>query len=249
MSEKRLENIQIGQDTVSCLINYVNKKNRHSISFTIDVSGNIKVSAHRSLKFSQIESLIKSNQEWIIKKRAEHLAKFAQKSPIRYRHNDQLYFLGVNYPLQYALSNKNTVKVELTEQAVLYLDSSFDINKVKTKILQWYRLEALTYFTHEIQRLIQIPEVDWVESMPEVKVRSMKRQWGNCSSNGVITLNTHLIKVPQELIAYVLLHELCHLKEANHGPQFYALMAKVSPNYKQLKKELKNHIYHLFNLS
>ena len=85
---------------------------------------------------------------------------------------------------------------------------------------------------HSHQQLHQFTKLQ------EVKVRKMTSSWGNCRSNGVITYNYNLIKAPLELIDYVIIHELCHLIQANHSAKFYQLQSKINPNWKLLKSRL-----------
>jgi len=71
-----------------------------------------------------------------------------------------------------------------------------------------------------------------------LKFRKMRRRWGSCSSDGLITLNLYLQFVPEHLIAYIVYHELCHLLVRGHGPRFKRLIADEFPHYRQLDKEL-----------
>ena len=65
--------------------------------------------------------------------------------------------------------------------------------------------------------------------------------WGSCSSLGNINLNLRLVTLPPELSDYVMLHELCHLKYMNHGPQFHALLESVCPGHRALARELRQY--------
>lgn len=65
--------------------------------------------------------------------------------------------------------------------------------------------------------------------------------WGSCSSNRNINLNLNLMRVPAELRDYVILHELCHLKYMNHGPEFHALLESLCPGHRRLSAELKGY--------
>lgn len=69
--------------------------------------------------------------------------------------------------------------------------------------------------------------------------RRMKSKWGSCSSRGKITLNTWLQALPRELVAFIVYHELAHLKVRNHGPEFKALIRSEFPQYRDLDKQLK----------
>lgn len=73
----------------------------------------------------------------------------------------------------------------------------------------------------------------------KITIKQIKYAWGSCSSKKNITLNLELIKYSQQAIRYVILHELCHLKYMNHSKDFWNLVEKYMPNYKQIKKEFK----------
>lgn len=73
-----------------------------------------------------------------------------------------------------------------------------------------------------------------------VKIRRQKTRWGSCSSKGNLSFNYKLIKFRKEVIDYVIIHELCHLREMNHSKKFWELVHNSCPEYKTLKKELKS---------
>ena len=77
---------------------------------------------------------------------------------------------------------------------------------------------------------------------PELKIRKMRTQWGNCHwMQGYITLNTALHRLPEHLRDYVALHELVHLIHHDHGPGFYALMDALMPDWRKRRVELKEY--------
>ena len=73
----------------------------------------------------------------------------------------------------------------------------------------------------------------------KIRIRKIKYAWGSCSQNKNITINYNLIKYSKQAIKYVILHELCHLKHMNHSKDFWDLVEKYMPEYKQAKKEFK----------
>lgn len=74
-----------------------------------------------------------------------------------------------------------------------------------------------------------------------IRYGNAKGRWGSCSSEGVITLNVALMKLPKELIDYVLVHELAHTKQLNHSPSFWKIVTDYYPNYKVARKALKTY--------
>ena len=73
-----------------------------------------------------------------------------------------------------------------------------------------------------------------------VSIRNQKTRWGSCSKKGNLNFNYRILMLPEYLANYIIVHELCHLKELNHSPKFWNLVAQIMPNYLERKKELKN---------
>jgi predicted metal-dependent hydrolase len=71
----------------------------------------------------------------------------------------------------------------------------------------------------------------------------MRSRWGSCSKQGKITLSTELIKLPDIFLEYVIIHELCHLKHHNHGKEYYKLLSELFPDWKIVRKGLRDYIH------
>ena len=72
-----------------------------------------------------------------------------------------------------------------------------------------------------------------------VSIKNQKSRWGSASRAGNLNFNYKLVLLPPALVDYVIVHELCHLKELNHSPRFWALVAKTIPHHRALRKELR----------
>ena len=73
----------------------------------------------------------------------------------------------------------------------------------------------------------------------KITIKQIKYAWGSCSNKKNITINLELIKYSEQAIRYVILHEFCHIKYMNHSKDFWNLVEKYMPDYKQVKKEFK----------
>lgn len=76
-------------------------------------------------------------------------------------------------------------------------------------------------------------------SYGRITIRNQRTRWGSCSSQGNLNFNCLLLRAPQEVLEYVVVHELCHRKEMNHSPKFWAEVERVLPNYRESKRWLK----------
>jgi predicted metal-dependent hydrolase len=99
-----------------------------------------------------------------------------------------------------------------------------------------WNVRAKSYLTRRFADIAC--NLDWLDAVPELKLIPMRPQWGRCTPAGAIHLNPALIRAPRVCIDYVILHELCHLREHNHSKQFYALLSQLKPNCQETKREL-----------
>ena len=104
-------------------------------------------------------------------------------------------------------------------------------------VIRVLRTEAKAYLPKRTQWLAD----KFGFSINDVSVKNLKSRWGSCSSKNNINLNIHLMRLPEHLSDFIILHELCHTIHRNHGTQFHALLNKLCGNEKALNKELKQY--------
>ena len=108
--------------------------------------------------------------------------------------------------------------------------------RVKVLLRNWYRSHAEAYFDRRLAELQQ--HIAWLEHVPAYRLQNMRKQWGSCSPTGTLLLNPHLIKGTRRCIDYVLVHEICHLREHNHSPAFYRLLEACMHDWQEVKGQL-----------
>ncbi|WP_405276976.1 M48 family metallopeptidase [Methanobrevibacter sp.] len=197
--------------------------------------GEVKVSAPNFLSDEEIFNFVISKKDWILKKQ-KYIHENGIKAPLKYDNGEKHYLWGRPYTLQLIKNDtiKNVVIDEDKSMLYLPIPKRSTIEKRKNILDEFYRLQMQTAIPTTLDKCAKI-----VGKTPsEVKIRKMKN-WGNCRYHDKrITLNLNLAKKDPECLEYVMIHELCHLIEFNHGKKFKKLMDKFCPNWKEIKKRL-----------
>src|SRR6185369_1027600 len=76
-------------------------------------------------------------------------------------------------------------------------------------------------------------------SYGRVSIKDTKSRWGSCSKRGNLNFNYKILFLPPHLADYLIVHELCHLKEFNHSPRFWSLVGQTVPDHKAIRRELR----------
>jgi predicted metal-dependent hydrolase len=106
---------------------------------------------------------------------------------------------------------------------------------IRNALVRWYKRNAELKFREKVARYADIVGVD----PADVGIKTFKSRWGSCSSKGRIDFNWKVIMAPNRIVDYVVVHELCHLKQHDHSPEFWKLVERVIPDYLECKVWLK----------
>lgn len=227
------------------------RKSRIAINF--EAGDRVLLESPQRTTVAELQAMVSQHERWF----AHRLRSLATESPKylppAYRHGEMLLHLGQPLELQVSIDAGrqralviqagSALRVHLSEGALD--DSELASRKgeaeladrlVRTAVRGWQTRQARALFGELLDAAI-LP-IDWLTEVPPWRLRYMRSQWGSCSESGKLSLNTHLVKLPQSLIHSVLLHELCHLKHLNHSKAFYALLASFDPNWKAQQDEL-----------
>lgn len=202
---------------------------RRTIGLGIDHRG-LRIGAPLRARLGDIENLIRQHAQWVLDKLDNWPAKQAA-TPLDIRDGTVISLLGE--PL--------TVSIDAQRQRGHVLDRhlrTLQLNARQapplalTKALQ---AEARQLFT---ERLAHYAERMGVPT-PPLRLSSARTRWGSCNHRGAIALNWRLIFMPLPVIDYVVAHELGHLKEMNHSPRFWTVVASLCPDWAARRSELK----------
>ena len=148
--------------------------------------------------------------------------------------------IGKQHILIYKSSN--TLKSKITDSEIiilvpshLHIHSPEVLEVTRKAIIKALKNQADLFLRQRLNKYSQ----QFSLTYNKVSFKSMRTRWGSCTNNHDITLNVSLLLLPDELIDYVILHELMHTKYLNHSVNFWNELQNILPNYKVLRKELK----------
>lgn len=194
------------------------RKKIKNIYFRFKADLKLYISCHNYLTTEQIIKICYENSNSIIKM----YEKMQKKKMI----NNKFAILG----------EELSIIIDDTLKKV-FIDGKFIFGPSNEMIDKYYQKEAKKFIEARFTRCYNL-----FSDLPNCKLRfrKMTSRWGVCNTKlKIITINTELYKYDVSLIDYVIIHELCHLKEANHSPRFWKEVQKYYPNYKQARKLLK----------
>ncbi|MDR2911644.1 MAG: M48 family metallopeptidase [Bacteroidales bacterium] len=208
-----------------------------NIKISVKPDKSVLVSFPYYASFKSVTEFVERNKAWILRQQSKfenRLNIFSDNSVFKTKH------FTVNF------SNGFENKAERKEDRVFVTVKDFSsaesyafIEKVITGI---YRLEAINILPARLNKLAG----QFGFSFNNVTVRNNKHNWGSCSSRNNISLNLQMMKMPDELIDYILLHELVHTKIKNHGPVFWEKLNEITGNNaRALAKKTKQYSVYL----
>lgn len=216
------------------------RSKRKTVGFLIDDDG-LRVSAPRWITINEIESAIVSKQLWIFRKMNEQRERSVRRlqPAMIWRDGAVFPYLGVDITLR--VVDPGTISGayfdSTTRELHLSLPSAAGEQQLKDRVQGWLQSEAKRIFS---ERLTIYAEKLGV-SYKSFTLSSASTQWGSCTADGKIRLNWRLMHFALPNIDYVVTHELSHLREMNHGPQFWATVQSVFPEFEQARKTLRDH--------
>lgn len=204
--------------------------NRKTLNISVERDRSIIVRAPENLSEARIEEIVQSKRNWI-KDKINH----AQKYPVDFKakefvSGEALLYLGRNYQL---------LVIDEKFEGIRF-NQSFTISKSNQKnanqlFKEWYLAKAL----EKVEPLAKKYAANLGVKYNECKTSEMKYRWASCTPKNNILFNWRIIKSPMYVLEYLVAHELAHLIEQNHTPEFWNIVSIQVPNYEKAKKWLR----------
>jgi predicted metal-dependent hydrolase len=223
-------------------IPYEIRRSRRARQMRITVRpGEVRVSAPLFVRQSKIEALVESKSRWILEKTKALLEREIAAIPERFISGEQVLVQDQQLTLL-------VEPAEVTKPTLLFsdslqvkvpagLDTDTQEELVRNVVMKWLEERALeeakAWTAQHGRQLGRYPT--------RIRIGNQKTLWGSCSARGVIALNWRLIATPRRVFEYVVVHEMCHLVERNHGPEFWKLVESLLPDFAERRAWLKEH--------
>ncbi|MBO6506223.1 MAG: M48 family metallopeptidase [Kordiimonadaceae bacterium] len=210
-----------------------NAQARKMILRVDSTTGELKLTAPKHVSVRELQKFLDENQNWIAAEKAK-VADMPELGP-----GDVFPLLGHRVVIHH--TGVPPRKVSLADGQ---LTVGGPIDQAPARLVRWLRAEAKRILMDDAGEFAHQLGV----SFKRVSIGDMKSRWGSCSSTGTLRFNWRLIMAPVDVRRYVAAHEVCHLLEMNHSPQFWAHVSSLDSRYKINRKWLREHGVDLMRL-
>lgn len=229
--------IQACGRTINYEIVYSKRRKRAAIVVHPDLK--VEFRAPAGLSAVKIREMVREKAGWVLEKLGYFEENGFSCRARRYVSGENYLYLGKEYSLQVVCS-QGKKSAGITGQNLVVTvprDTSEELYQalVKDILWQWYReraKETVGGFVEVYSEKLGIPS-------PLFRIKYQKRRWGSCSADNILRINLQLLMAPPAQVEYVVVHELCHVKEKNHSLSFWQLVESVLPGYRAEKEALR----------
>jgi predicted metal-dependent hydrolase len=221
----RYQNIQIHIIRSAC---------RKTIAIQIK-AGQVSMLVPQSLPKTEIERLLIKKSRWITEK-LHFQAQINAIKPKQFIKGEKFSCLGQDYDLEVAQGSSAKIHLYQNQLVAIVRDKQADNSAlIKRLLMRWYQAQAEVKLLEKTEHYAKIIGV----TPTRIVVKTFKARWGSCSAKGDIHYNWKIIMATNDVVDYVVIHELCHILHHNHSPQFWKTVEFHLPAYREYKAWLK----------
>lgn len=213
------------------------RSSRRTLAITVEPGGALVVTAPARATMAQVEDALRRRRDWV-RRRTHEVSALPPAPPSRDWVSGETHrFLGRQYRLRLAPGTPSDVRVSGT-RLVVTVPHPDDAAQVQRAVQRWYLRRAREVFAERLQALVQRTALLDLLVVPPLIVRRLRTRWGSCSPEGRIVMNVEAVRLPAGCVDYLLLHELCHLREPHHGAAFWRLLGACMPEWERWRRRL-----------
>lgn len=236
MSDATLRSLRYGDERIAFCLRVQPARTGQRIAIHVAPDGRVRVDVPQGTSDAAVQAALQRRARWISNQVAAVRERLAHALPRAHASGESLLYLGRRYVLEVVVDESRDGHVRLRGTRIEVTVPQGDAVRVRNLLDAWYRKRAGEVLAARLAALA--PLLQWVGTPPPMQLRIMRTRWGSCSPAGRLTLNPNLVRAPRECIDYVLIHELCHLAEHNHGPRFHRLLETLLPQWRSVKARL-----------
>jgi predicted metal-dependent hydrolase len=212
------------------------------VRLVIQPGGALEVVAPPGAPLTRVEAALREHEAWIIRTRARMSRVTPAAPPEPLVEGRLLPCAGRQLRLSLrAGSREGHFQARLADDHLTLTLPHADEALARAALERWYRRRAQVV----IAERLALWNAHYSYAWTRVAIKEQKTRWGSCSRRGSLNFNWRLLLAPLPVLDYVVIHELCHLKEPNHAPRFWALVAQTCPDYRERRDWLRQHGHEL----
>jgi predicted metal-dependent hydrolase len=219
---------------------FVKSKRARRLTIRVKSADDVRVTIPGHISYRQAEAFVREKAFWI--KATQE--KIAEKAGVRTLFNELTEFSTLHHDLRIERIEGEKILRKISNGKILVsIPFTHEIaskpvqEKIQNAILEAWRKEAKAILPGRINDLAKQNGLQF----RSLSIKNMKSRWGSCTGRNGINLNLHLVRLPQHLCDYVILHELAHTIHKNHGKYFWESLEKLCGDAKGKARELKNY--------
>lgn len=214
----------------------LSRTSRRTLAISVHPDGSLELVAPLDATEQEVSAKVAKRQRWILTQRRNFQVMNINRPVARYVTGATHRYLGRQYRLKVAQGNEPGV---LLKGAFFHVTTcGEDTEEVKALLGKWFRKRAGEQFARRVESW-----TPWCAKHklppPAMRLLKMPKRWGSAGTDGRIALNPELVHMPSRCIDYVVIHEICHLRHPNHGPQFQRLLTSLMPDWRSVKERLE----------
>jgi len=181
--------------------------------------------------------LLQNKQDWVLDKK-EKYDRYREKIP------ERSFTEGSDFPYQatpHTIEVRDADQAEIVDEAIILRKDRVENESIRDRIEALYRRKARAHVEEIIPRYIDQIDGDY----DQIYIRDQKTRWGSCSDRGNLSFNWRLVMAPEQVLEYVVVHELVHIEHSDHDDAFWSRLEDVYPEYETGMTWLKKNNHEL----